>query len=275
MKSVQDMRWALLSLACVGTFAAAQSIAEPATTPQPSGPAAPAAAASAASAAELADPPTPGELADPWEAFNRAMFGFNDVIDQDLLFPITSAYVGLVPELVRKGVSNVFNNAQDLWSAVNNLLQGKLDRAVIMTMRFAWNSTFGLAGVLDLSTELGMERTPEDFGQTLGVWGMPPGNYLVLPFFGPSTVRDALGLPLDIAASPAYAINQGSFRPVTTGLQIINTRAGLLGASQALDQIALDKYSFVRDAFLSRRLNMIFDGNPPEALELDAPVKPK
>ena len=148
-----------------------------------------------------------GQAADPWEGFNRAMFAFNEVIDADLLLPLTSAYVGLVPELARMGVTNFFNNLQDAWSAVNNLLQGKPEQSTVMALRFAWNSTFGLAGVLDMATELGLERTPEDFGQTLGVWGMGPGNYLVLPFFGPSTVRDTIGLPLDLAASPIWAVN--------------------------------------------------------------------
>jgi phospholipid-binding lipoprotein MlaA len=215
-----------------------------------------------------------GQTADPWEGFNRAMFSVNEVLDSDLLFPLADAYVTLVPQLVRTGVSNVFRNAADLWSAVNQLLQGKLENSTVMTMRFVTNTVFGVAGILDIATEMGMERTPEDFGQTLGVWGMPPGNYLVLPFFGPSTVRDAIGLPLDVAATPAYAINQGSFRPVTTVLQIIDTRAGLLGVTKALDQIALDKYSFVRDAFLARRLNLVFDGNPPDELEIDPPPKP-
>ncbi len=226
----------------------------------------------AASSAEPDEAPTVGQLADPWESFNRAMFAVNEVLDADLIYPLTSAYVGLVPSLVRQGVSNVFNNAEDLWSAVNNLLQGKLDKSVMMTFRFAWNTVFGVAGILDMATELGIERFPEDFGQTLGVWGMKPGPYLVLPFFGPSTVRDALGLPLDIAASPAYAVNQGSFRPVTTVLQILDTRSQLLGATQVLDTIAMDKYSFVRDAFLSRRLRMVFDGNPPEDYEIKAPA---
>jgi phospholipid-binding lipoprotein MlaA len=223
-------------------------------------------------AAARADKPTAGQRADPWEGFNRAMFAVNQEIDKGLLIPITSAYVGLVPDLVRTGVSNVFNNAADLWSAANQLMQGKLERATIMSMRFVTNSVFGVAGILDIATELGMERMPEDFGQTLGYWGMPAGNYLVLPFFGPSTVRDAIGLPFDIAASPAYAINQGSFRPLTTALQIVDLRAPLLPAMRVLDEIALDKYSFVRDAYLSRRLNMVFDGNPPEDYE-EAPAK--
>jgi len=216
-------------------------------------------------------PDTAGQAADPWEGFNRAMFAFNEVIDADLLLPLTSAYVGLVPELARMGVTNFFNNLQDAWSAVNNLLQGKPEQSTIMALRFAWNSTFGLAGVLDLATELGLERTPEDFGQTLGVWGMGPGNYLVLPFFGPSTVRDTIGLPLDLAASPIWALNDASFRPWTTGLRTLDIRSQLLGATQLLDDIALDKYSFVRNAFLARRMNLVFDGNPPDDYQFQAP----
>jgi len=224
---------------------------------------------------ESDEPLTAGQKADPWEGFNRAMFSVNEVLDADLLYPLASAYVGLVPRIVRQGVTNVFNNAEDLWSAVNNLLQGKLDKSVMMTFRFAWNTVFGVAGILDMATELGIERFPEDFGQTLGVWGMQPGPYLVLPFFGPSTARDALGLPLDIAATPAYAINQGSFRPVTTVVQILDTRSQFLDATRALDAMALDKYSFVRDAFLSRRLRLVFDGNPPEDYQIEPPAKPR
>ncbi len=215
-----------------------------------------------------------GLVADPWEPFNRAIFAFNQDLDAGLIYPWTSAYVTLVPSLVRRGVTNFFNNFEDLWSAVNNLLQGKVEQSIAMSFRFAWNTVYGLAGILDLATELGIERTPEDFGQTLAVWGVPPGNFLMLPFFGPSTVRDALGLPLDIAATPAYAINQGSFRPVTTVVQILDARSQLMGASQLLDTIALDKYSFVRDAFLARRLRLIYDGNPPDDYELEPPATP-
>lgn len=209
----------------------------------------------------------PSLAADPWEASNRAIFAFNQDLDAGLIYPWTSAYVTLVPPLARRGVTNFFNNAEDLWSAVNNLLQGKVEQSIAMSFRFAWNTVFGWAGILDLATELGIERTPEDFGQTLAVWGMPPGNFLMLPFFGPSTVRDTIALPLDVAATPAYAINQGSFRPVTTVIQILDTRSQYLGASQLLDEIALDKYSFVRDAFLARRLQLIGDGNLPAASE--------
>jgi phospholipid-binding lipoprotein MlaA len=211
------------------------------------------------------EPLTAGQLADPWEPFNRAMFRFNDDLDKGLLLPWTDAYVTLVPELVRIGVGNFFANAQDAWSAANNLFQGKFEQSVVMTMRFATNTVLGAFGLIDIATAVGMERTPEDFGQTLGFWGMPAGPYLVLPIFGPSTTRDAVGLPLDLAASPYYAINEGAFRPATTVLGALNARSQLLSATKALDEIALDRYSFVRDAFLARRLNLVHDGNPPEA----------
>lgn len=208
---------------------------------------------------------THAQRVDPWEDFNRAMFAFNQVLDKDLFTPIASAYVGLVPELIRQGVTNVFNNFYDLWSAANHLMQGKLEDSTVMTMRFLTNSVFGVAGILDIGSAVGMERKPEDFGQTLGAWGFAEGNYLVLPFFGPSTVRDAIGLPLDIMATPAYAINQGSFRPVTAVVEIIDLRARLLPATQLIDQVALDKYSFVRDAYLSRRRYLVYDGEVPDA----------
>lgn len=220
------------------------------------------------------DDSTAGQRADPWEPFNRAMWRFNQDLDQGLVLPWTDAYVTLVPEVARIGIGNFFANAQDAWSAVNNLLQGKLERSVAMTMRFAVNSTLGAFGLIDIATAVGMERTPEDFGQTLGVWGMPAGPYLVLPLFGPSTLRDAIGLPLDLMASPYYAINDAAFRPATTVLGVLNTRSQLLGASEALDAIALDKYSFVRDVFLRRRLNQLYDGNPPEDLDIDGRRKP-
>lgn len=215
---------------------------------------------------------TPGQRADPWEPFNRAMFRFNQDLDQGALLPWADAYVTLVPELLRIGIGNFFANAQDLWSAANNLLQAKLDRSLMMTMRFAVNSTFGALGLIDVAGAVGIPRTPEDFGQTLAVWGMPAGPYLVLPLFGPSTVRDALGLPLDLIASPYYAVNQGSFRPVTTLLGVINTRAELLPATRALDEIALDKYTFVRDVYLQRRLKQVHDGDVPEDQNPDVPA---
>ena len=213
---------------------------------------------------------TPGQLADPWEPFNRAMFRFNQDLDQGLVLPWTDAYVTLVPELARIGIGNFFANAQDIWSAANNLMQGKFEQSVIMTMRFATNTVLGALGLIDVATAVGMERWPEDFGQTLGVWGVAPGPYLVLPLFGPSTLRDAAGLPLDVVASPYYSVNNAAFRPAVTVLGVLNGRSQLLSATQLLDTIALDRYSFVRDAFLNRRLRLVYDGDPPEA----EPAKP-
>lgn len=208
--------------------------------------------------------PARAHPADPWEPFNRAIFRFNQDLDAGLLHPWADAYVTLVPQLARTGIHNFFNNFQDLWSGINNLLQGKLERSIAMSFRFAWNTVFGWGGLLDLATELGIERTPEDFGQTLAVWGVPPGNFLMLPLFGPSTLRDAAALPLDIAATPAYSIGDASFRPVITVVEIVDARAQLLDAGKLLDAMAVDKYSFVRDAFLARRLRLVYDGDPPE-----------
>lgn len=217
---------------------------------------------------------TPVTDNDPFEDWNRKVFAFNESLDENLLRPIAAVWTEALPQPVRTGVGNFYANLADAWSAVNNLLQGKLERSVAMTMRFAVNSTLGAFGLIDIATAVGMERTPEDFGQTLGVWGMPAGPYLVLPLFGPSTLRDAIGLPLDLMASPYYAINDAAFRPATTVLGVLNTRSQLLGASEALDAIALDKYSFVRDVFLRRRLNQLYDGNPPEDLDIDGRRKP-
>lgn len=219
------------------------------------------------------DEPAAPLVADPWEPFNRAIFRFNQDLDAGLLHPWADAYVTLVPQLMRTGIHNFFNNANDLWSAVNNLLQGKIEQSIAMSFRFAWNTVFGWGGLIDMATEFGIERTPEDFGQTLGVWGVPPGNFLMLPLFGPSTVRDAAALPLNIAATPAYSISQGSFRPVITVMEIVDTRAQFLDAGKLLDTIALDKYIFVRDAYLARRLRLVYDGDPPQDDEKPLPGK--
>ena len=256
MRPAQALRRGLLGLALAGLCAAAPARAEEVAKD------------------DAADIPAAQPLApDPWEPFNRAMFKFNQDLDAGLLYPWADAYVTLVPELARTGIHNFFNNFQDLWSGVNNLLQGKVEQSIAMTFRFFWNTVFGWGGLIDMATEFGIERTPEDFGQTLGVWGVPPGNFLMLPLFGPSTVRDAAALPLDIAATPAYSINQGSFRPFTAVLEIVDARAQLLGASKLLDTIALDKYIFVRDAFLARRLNLVYDGDPPEPPPAKAPTE--
>jgi len=206
----------------------------------------------------------PGQKLDPWENWNRKVFSFNEDLDKHVLVPVATGYQKVVPEFVRVGVDHFLTNAADGWSAVNHLLQGKWQSGFEMTVRFTTNTVLGFGGVLDIASEAGLESQPEDLGQTLGVWGFGAGAYIVWPVFGPSSVRDSAGLPLDLMASPATVINDGATKVEITTLQIVNKRANLLGASRVLDDIALDKYSFVRDAYLARRRSLVYDGNPPE-----------
>lgn len=215
---------------------------------------------------------------DPLESFNRSVFSFNDAIDTAVLKPVAQAYQDVVPEYLRTLVSNVFGNVADAWSAVNHFLQGKFESGAQMSFRVATNSVLGFGGLLDIGSEIGLEKQPEDFGQTLGRWGAPAGPYLVLPVLGPSTVRDTFALPADLYFGPSYYINdtQATLIGVTL-LQTVSTRAGLLGASKVLDDVALDRYSFLRDAYLARRQNQVYDGDPPEEPEQEddepAPAK--
>lgn len=205
-----------------------------------------------------------GQKMDPWEHWNRKVFSFNEGLDQHVLKPVATAYQDVVPSFVRTGVHNVFANIQDAWSAVNHLLQGKFGSAFEMMVRFNTNSFFGLGGLLDVASEAGIERQPEDFGQTLGRWGFSPGPYIVWPVLGPSSLRDSLALPVDRAASPALLMNNGADQLGIYTLQLVDTRASLLSATRVIDDIALDKYSFVRDGYLARRRSQVYDGNPPE-----------
>ncbi len=207
----------------------------------------------------------PGQKLDPWENWNRKVFAFNEGLDEKVLKPVATAYSEIVPQPVRLGVGNFFGNVQDAWSAVNNFLQGKVTLGFQDVLRFGTNTLFGMFGVIDVATEMGFDHQYEDFGQTLGHWGVGAGAYVVLPVFGPSTVRDTAALPLDRAASPALVINDGSTQAGIITLQLINTRASLLGASSVIDAISLDKYTFVRDAYLQRRRSLVFDGDAPEA----------
>lgn len=214
----------------------------------------------------------PASPKDPFESFNRGVYAFNDAIDQAALKPLAEGYRQIVPALVRTGVENFFGNLGDVWSTVNHLLQGKVVGASRMTLRVATNTVFGLGGVLDPATEFGLERQSEDLGQTLGRWGVPPGPYLMLPLLGPSTVRDAAATPVDKAAGPSAYINDTGAVLGLTGLQLVSTRAGLLGAGKLLDDVALDRYGFLRDAYLARRRNQVYDGNPPDEPEEPDPA---
>jgi phospholipid-binding lipoprotein MlaA len=208
--------------------------------------------------------PTPGQKADPWENWNRKVFGFNDKLDENFVKPVAEGYKAVVPSLVRTGISNVFGNIGDLWSAANHLLQGKLQSGVEMTMRVIVNTTFGLGGLLDPATEMRLTRRSEDFGQTLGRWGVGSGPYVVLPLFGPSTLRDTAALPVDrhFGAASAF-VHPATASYSVTALELVNTRTNLLSTTNLLDQVALDRYSFVRDAYLSRRQDQVYDGAPP------------
>ena len=200
---------------------------------------------------------------DPIEGWNRAVFGFNEALDRAVLKPVAEGYKAVVPELVRNGISNVFANIGDGWSAINQLLQGKPVAAAEMTMRVATNTLFGLGGLFDVASDLGIERRSEDFGQTLGRWGLPAGPYLVLPVLGPSSLRDTAALPLDLQWSAAELTQDSATGAGLTVLRIVDVRANLLSAGRLLDEIALDKYVFVRDGYLTRRLSQVHDGDPP------------
>ncbi|MES3014416.1 MAG: VacJ family lipoprotein [Pseudomonadota bacterium] len=207
----------------------------------------------------------PGARLDPWENWNRKVFAFNEGLDEKVLKPVATGYAKVVPQFVRRSVDNFFANAADGWSAVNNVLQGKPEPALSDVVRFTTNTVFGFLGILDIASEFGLQHYYEDFGQTLGRWGFGAGAYIVWPVIGSSTVRETIALPLDRAASPSVYISNGSYQFGIVGLQIINTRARFLGASQVIDDIALDKYSFIRDAYLQRRRSLVFDGDAPEA----------
>jgi len=234
-------------------FAAALALAGCATAPAQQGiDPAPGAAAVVA--------PSP---ADPWEKFNRQVFAFNQVVDDNLFVPVATVWRDTVPQFMRTGLSNVFDNFNDITSALNHLLQGRFQHGMEMGMRFISNTFFGVGGLVDPATEMGLVRRPQDYGQTLAHWGVGSGPFVVLPLFGPSTLRDALVVPAELILppSPTMLIDQWAWRlALTTGF-IIDTRAQFLGATQFIDEISLDKYSFIRDAFLARRAEAT--GAPP------------
>jgi phospholipid-binding lipoprotein MlaA len=203
---------------------------------------------------------------DPFERFNRHMFAFNDGLDTVAIKPAALVYQNLVPQVVRTGVNNFLGNLGDAWTTVNLFLQAKPAQGLNMGMRTAVNSVFGFGGLLDIADEAGLERTSvEDLGQTLGRWGVKSGPYLVLPLLGPSTLRDGVGRYVDLNYSgPGLAFKEPRDRNSASMVQLLSTRVQLLNASRVLDEIALDKYILLRDAYLARRRSLIYDGDPPE-----------
>jgi len=214
---------------------------------------------------------TPGEERDPrdpWEGFNRGVYRFNETVDQYVAQPVARAYVKVLHQEIRSRVGNFFANIGDIFIGVNNFLQGKFENGVNDWARFTFNSTIGLLGIHDVASEMGLEKHNEDFGQTFGRWGAPPGPYLILPFLGSSTVRDGAGTAVDWTVQPVGEVRPIALRNSLYGLYFVNTRADLLEAGRILEEAALDKYVFQRDAYLQRRRSLIYDGSPPrEKLE--------
>lgn len=195
--------------------------------------------------------------ADPWESTNRKIFDFNEWVDGAVFKPVAKFYVAVTPTFIQVGVGNFFDNLGEIPTAGNDLLQGKFSRAASATGRFLVNTTIGLAGTIDIATNMGLEEHSEDFGQTLAVWGVGSGNYVVLPFLGPSTVRDTASLTVDWSTDVLSYTDDVSSRNSLRALDIIDTRAGLLTAEEL---IIGDRYVFIRDAFLQSREYEIVDG---------------
>ncbi|MGA1327793.1 MAG: MlaA family lipoprotein, partial [Rubrivivax sp.] len=209
-------------------------------------------ALAAAAVCLVATPVLAADDIDPWEPFNRKVHAFNESLDDAVLRPVATVWRDVVPDPLRTVVGNVFGNVEDAWSALNQLLQAKPGPAVTMTVRFAVNTVVGLGGVLDVASEMGLERQSEDLGQTLGRWGVGAGPYLVLPLIGPKSLRDAAAWPIDRAVSLPGVVDDTAWRWSLTGVEVVHNRANLLGASALMEQIALDRYTFTRDGYLAR-----------------------
>jgi phospholipid-binding lipoprotein MlaA len=212
---------------------------------------------------------------DPLEPFNRGVYKFNDTVDRNVLKPVASTYKEVVPALVRRGVTNFFNNLEDAWSFVNNVLQLKGEASADSFFRVAVNTFFGLGGVLDVASEMKIRRHSEDFGQTLGYWGVGPGPYVVLPLLGPSTMRDSVALPVEFRGNIVSQTDNIPVRNTLLATRIVQIRANLLKAGDLVDEAALDNYTFVRDGFLQRRRNAVFDGEPPDEPDPDMQSSPR
>lgn len=204
---------------------------------------------------------------DPWEPVNRVTYGFNDAVDKVIVKPVAQGYKFILPPPIRTWVYNFFSNLNDVVVLANDLLQFKFPQASNDAARIFLNSSIGLLGINDVATPLGIEKNNEDMGQTFAHYGMGPGPYFVIPLIGPSTVRDTVGLVGDLYIAPILDVNDISTRNFLIALRVVSGRAELLDAEKILDEAAIDEYAFVRDAYLQRRLNLIYDGNPPREEE--------
>jgi phospholipid-binding lipoprotein MlaA len=217
----------------------------------------------------------PADPNDPFESYNRSIYNFNDGVDKYVLKPVAKGYDAITPDPVQKGISNFFSNLDDVLVIMNDLFQFKLAQAASDTGRIIINTTLGLFGLIDWASDLGLEKHNEDFGQTLGYWGVPSGPYFMLPLMGPSTIRDTSGLVVDSTYfDPINKELHEDFPPPRreseraiwgmTALKTIDFRAKLLKAEKILDEAALDRYTYIREAYLQRRQSKVYDGNPPE-----------
>jgi phospholipid-binding lipoprotein MlaA len=207
---------------------------------------------------------------DPLEGINRGTYKFNDALDKAVLKPVAQGYNAVLPQPVRNCVGNIFGNLGDLYTGVNNLIEGYPHDAGSDVCRVAVNTTVGVLGCFDVASGMGFTKHKKDFGITLGVWGVSPGPYIVLPLFGPSDVRDTGGLVVDLYADPVGYLYPVWQRNTLEGIRLIDTRASLLGAGNLLQGAALDEYVFVRDGWFTRRRSQIYNGNPPDDAEPDA-----
>lgn len=200
---------------------------------------------------------------DPLEPLNRGVYAVNDTLDRALLKPVARGYKTITPGFIRRGVTNFSSNLFTPRSAINNFLQGKPKRGLDDLARFLLNSTLGIGGLLDLASDGGLEKYDEDFGQTLAVWGVPDGPYVMIPFLGPRTLRDAFATPVDFLSDPLYHYENTSVRDKIRVLRGVNLRSRLLAADRLLDD-SKDRYITLRESYLQNREYVIYDGDPPE-----------
>ena len=206
---------------------------------------------------------------DPWQGYNRAMFKFNAGLDKAVLKPAAKGYRWVLPDFVERGISNFFSNLGDVPNSVNNLLQGKFKAAGGDSLRFLMNSTFGIAGFFDVASSTGLEKHNEDFGQTLGVWGVPVGPYLMLPLLGPSSVRDSGGYIVDLAMQPVTYIEDDAIRWGLRSLQVVDVRKNLLRVEKSTGLGLYDDYEQMREVYLQRRRSLIANGQLDDGAEED------
>ena len=217
---------------------------------------------------------TNGDPRDPLEPLNRGIYQFNDTVDKAVTKPIAQGYRAVLPSPVRAGVNNFFSNVDDIFVTANNLLQFKIKTAASDFARLLANTTLGIGGIFDVASSFGLEKHDEDFGQTLGYWGIGDGAFLMLPLLGPSDVRDAVGTAVQGYFDPIWNLNNIAVRNSLTALSVVDNRAGLLDAEKVLDEAALDPYTFLRDSYLQQRRSLIFDGNPPREKFSDLDSEP-